>query len=505
MKTSSKTLLMVLGTWVCFSATAVGQNLSTFVNDPTNGATALQQNAGNAVQRACGTLAGQGGFSLTGAEGDLFERCNELVQTSQFLQGNSNVGRNLGLSSDELLGAIQQVSGEELLGQTTLSTRVTNGQFSNIAGRLNALRLGGAGAALGGRAAADGLNGNDRNTPAFASLSLDSHSLRGGGAASDPDIAGSRLGWFLEGGFSTGDRDQTAREDGFDFDATSFTLGLDYMLDYGVIGASIGIDNYEADFDNNLVVSGGSLDVDGTSGSLFGALYRGNLYFDAILSFGNLDTDTSRRAVYVSRNQMCSNAACPGENDTLVGSTDGDYLAGGATIGYDVNRGNWDISTTLSLTYRDIDIDGYSESDPAGGGLSLSFSDQTIESFRSIVGIAVSGSFSRSFGILSPQFRAEWHHEFQDTPDSLIAKYAVEESLNVPGAAGPGVFSLNTAECISCFQINSDEIDSDFALLGVGLSAVFSQRVQIYGMFETLVGIDNISSNSFAVGIRGQF
>ena len=77
--------------------------------------------------------------------------------------------------------------------------------------------------------------------------------------------------------------------------------------------------------------------------------------------------------------------------------------------------------------------------------------------------------------------------------------------MGVSGAAGSGVFSLNAAECISCFQINSDQIDSDFALVGVGLSAVFARRLQIYGVYDVLVGIDDITSNSFSVGIRGQF
>ena len=128
---------------------------------------------------------------------------------------------------------------------------------------------------------------------------------------------------------------------------------------------------------------------------------------------------------------------------------------------------------------------------------------ENIESFRTILGVAFTGTYSRDFGVLRPHFRAEWHHEFEDDPIPLLAKYAVEET--VPGGAGPGVFSLDTAQCISCFQINSDEIDSDFALVGVGLSAVFARRVQIYAMYEALLGIDDISSNAFSVGLRGQF
>ena len=74
--------------------------LADFVNDPANGASQLQQAAGNAVQLACGALNayGQsigvgGGFGLTGQEGDLFERCNEMVQTAADLQGNPDTTR----------------------------------------------------------------------------------------------------------------------------------------------------------------------------------------------------------------------------------------------------------------------------------------------------------------------------------------------------------------------------------------------------------------------------
>ncbi len=487
---------------------ADAQNLITYLNDSSNGASELQIQTGTAVQRACATLAGLGGFGLTGVEGDLFLRCNELVQTSQALQGVTSVTRNLGLTDPEMLAAIQQVSGEELHSQTTLSTRVTSGQFTNIAGRMNAMRVGVGSAAMGGRLVSTGpFDDPDRNAPGYQNLSLDTRDVRGGAAAAD-DIAGSRVGWFIEGNFNTGDRDATANEDGFDFDSTSFTVGLDYLLDSGVIGFSVGLDNYEADFDTVLLVNGGKVEVEGTSGSIFGALFRGNVYVDGIVSFGRLDSDTTRRAFYPSMNTCPVNQPCPGEDDTLLGETDGDYLAAGATLGFDTTRGNWDISTTVSVAYRDIELDAYNETDPMGGGLSLAYDKQEIESLRSVLGIAFTGTFSRDFGILSPHFRLEWHHEFEDDPNRLLAKYAVEDQLaanGVMGAAGAGVFSLDTAQCISCFAINSDKVDSDFALAGIGISAVFARRVQLYLMYDALLGLDNLTSHSIAVGLRGQF
>ena len=120
--------------------------------------------------------------------------------------------------------------------------------------------------------------------------------------------------------------------------------------------------------------------------------------------------------------------------------------------------------------------------------------------------MSFTGSFSRDFGILSPHFRAEWHHEFEDDPARLFAKYAVENQLadqGVQGAAGAGIFGFTN--CISCFLINGDEIDTDFGVLAVGLSAVFSRRIQVYGMIDTVVGLDHLTSTAFSAGIRGQF
>ena len=52
--------------------------------------------------------------------------------------------------------------------------------------------------------------------------------------------------------------------------------------------------------------------------------------------------------------------------------------------------------------------------------------------------------------------------------------------------------------------INSDEVDTDFGLVGIGVSAVFSRCFQLYGVYDALIGLDNLTSNAFSVGIRGQ-
>lgn len=456
----------------------------------------LQRAIGFAVANICPNL---GGFGQPDSpQRDLFLRCNEMIGTATTLRDPSNSGvRSLGYTSDdELLAALQQIWGEELHSNGTLTSKATNGQFSNIAGRLNAIRVGGAGSGIGGQVASLDAEGLDRGAAEYGRVSADSRAQLGGAAQG----AGSSWGWFLEGSFATGDRDQTANEDGFDFDSTSLTLGVDYRLPRGVIGVSVGFDNFDADFDSAAVVTGGDVEVEGTSGSVFGAWFGEHIYIDALLTFGSLDNDVNRNLIYDSSNQCSPPDDCPPQNRSLLGETDGDFLSGGATLGYDATRGNWDFTTSLSLAYRDIDIDGYDETDSSGGGLALRYDDQTIESFRSILSFAMTGNFSRDFGILSPHFRAEWHHEFQDDPIILSAKYVIEDNL---GTVAPEEFA--SPSCLSCVRFSSDAIDTDFGLVGVGLTAVFANRIQVYGLIDTLIGIDNLSSTSFSIGLRGQF
>ena len=482
-----------------------GGPLTTFVN--TSGGTPLQQQAGYAVQGMCTALGpnGAGGFQLpAGPDGrrDLWLRCNELVQTAVDLQ-NGTALRSLELNSSQLLAAVQQVAGEEIAAQGSLSTQVSAGQFANIGGRLSALRFGSAAAVARGRVAALGPASNAPGVgQSYASLSDTGRSL-GGGASSDAESPQARnpWGWFLESSYGFGDKDETQNEDPFDFDSYSVTTGTDYNFGNAVLGFAAGYDNYKADFGNGLLVSGGDVEVKGVSGSIFAAWFGGGGWsLNGIGTYGQLESDVTRFAFYPSNNPACVPVACEGANRSFTGSPDGSYIALGATLSYDFLAGGWQISPSLSASFRDVDIDGYDEKDSTtNGGLALRYQDQSIESKRSIVGLALARPISKSWGVLTPNFRAEWHHEFEDDPRTLRAKYVVEDTL--AGASSAKDFNCQ----ISCFAFFTDEVEADYGVAGLGLTAVFSQRVQLYLYYEALLGVSDVTSNSLALGIRGQF
>src|SRR6185503_19429206 len=254
--------------------------------------------------------------------------------------------------------------------------------------------------------------------------------------------------------------DQTVDEDSFDFDAVSGTIGMDYNLGTVVLGATAGYDRYKADFNTNAVVNGGDVEVKGGSGSLFAAWFGGPITLDAIASYGTLSSDIERHLLIPSNNNACVPVACPAQDRAFTGSPDGHYTSAGVSAGYEMDVAKWRLGFSVAGNYRDVKIDSYTETDSTpNGGLALAYSEQTVESFRSIVGFSASRAFGQSFGILMPTFRAEWHHEFKDDPRTIQAQYAIELTL-----------TNRVSACVSCFALQTDQPESDFGIAGAGLS-----------------------------------
>jgi uncharacterized protein YhjY with autotransporter beta-barrel domain len=510
----------------------------------TPGTTPLQRSSGIAIESICGALIGrkQDIAALTPA-GDLFRRCSELVVSAGIAQGGSGPF-SLNASKTQLLQDVQQVAPEELSTPGRLVTQAPAAQFSNISGRLNALRLGsfsgisrgsianldptgtspemargGAGDTVvgpmqgggyptfGGSSSTSALNGGF--VPAAYYYAVDDQAQNGPtttdsaspsravGAASGG--LGQHWGWFTQGSYDFGKRSQSTNEDPFDFHAQSVTAGVDYNFGSAVLGASAGYDHYRANFDNNGSVSGGDVTVKGASGSVYGAWFGDKFFVNGIASYGSPKTDENRHLVYAPVGSCVIGGMACGADRTLSGSPGGSYYAAGATIGHDSNVNSWDFQSTLSLAYRRVKIDSFQETDSSpDGGMALAFDEQTNESLRSIVGFDISRSISRTFGVVSPNLRLEWDHEFKSNPRMLSAKFVEDSAL---GLSTPN----NFVGCTSCFQFPTDSSSSDFGVAGLGVTVLFQNRVQAYAYYETLIGAQKLTSNAITLGIRGQF
>jgi hypothetical protein len=429
------------------------------------------------------------------------------------------------------------VSGVQLASQGTLATQVPAGQFANIGSRIDALRYGAEDAALRGRVTAfnsvttgdadpdasifdsyhygsswDGGSGDAAGSvqgtfmhTAYVTMADDqpaatANSYRSSSSAR-PSAVANPWGLFTEGSYDFGNRHQTSEEDAFNYYAKSITVGVDYNFGPAVAGASVGYDSYNANFQANGVNdAGGSSSVEGTTGSVFGAWFGPHWFVDGIASYGSIHTDVVRLVNYSQTPGAPPCSAQCGVDVALEGTPRGKNTAVGATAGYDVFvPGGWDLSPSLSVNYRHVSIDSYAERDldlaitPIGSGLPLKYGSQSIDSLRSVLSFAASRPTSFGFGVLSPTVRLDWDHEYQNEARTIEAQYVADNSLTTIG------------KCASCFLIPTERPARDFGTAGVGLSALFLNRLQASLYYERLIGVSYLTSNAITLGVRGQF
>ncbi len=157
----------------------------------------------------------------------------------------------------------------------------------------------------------------------------------------------------------------------------------------------------------------------------------------------------------------------------------------------------------MSGNYRDVDIDGYSENDLAGGGLALRYDDQSIKSTRSIVGVCVISSHQpRASACWCQTLRASGITEFEDDPRAVRAKYVLEDSLVAKRVESRRISRARSRAS----RMLTDQVDADFGVASIGLSAVFPRRLQAYLVYEALLGTLNRQRQlDLPPDLRGQF
>jgi len=319
----------------------------------------------------------------------------------------------------------------------------------------------------------------------------------GTGSSGNPSPLG-KLGVFATGNFSLGDRDKTDREAGFDFHTLGTTAGVDYRFTNNfILGGAFSYASTDADLDT----SGGSLDINQYSGSIYGTYYFERFYFDGIVTIGWNTFDSKRNIVYSLPKQVIvgpegSQIIMPdptGEiipvNQTATGDTNGTNYSLGVGGGYQFQSGGFAFVPYGRLNYFNLGINGYKESidnTNPGFGWALEFRDQTVESLTTALGGQVIYAYSTQVAVFVPQLLFEWVHEFLDNGRLIEANYVNDPSKE----------SLN---------IRTDGPGENFFNLGLGLSAVFQGGKSAFIYYQTALALAHITKNDIVLGVRLAF
>ncbi|MET0067421.1 MAG: autotransporter domain-containing protein [Candidatus Thiodiazotropha sp.] len=422
----------------------------------TPGLTQNQQAVGASMDNLCPSLAEkQATGTLSAGEQDLLMTCDSLVTET----GTAT--------------ALSRLAPEEVAAQGTASLEAASTQLTNVNTRLVALRAGDTGFNFSGLT----LNyaGIAFNRRLFDGLIPEDKESLGAGAG-DTELQG-RWGAFVNGNVNFGEKDDTSRETGFDFDTSGITLGLDYRFsDQFIAGGALGISRYNSDYNQ----SAGDLEMDGWSLAAYGTYFRdNNIYVDGLLQLGSNSYDTRRRV-------NADDAA----DQFGRGDTEGMEYAFNLSAGYEYRRDAMTLAPYGRFSYTRAEIDAYTEeaSDPAvaGFGSMLHIDDQDLESMLVSLGANLSYSINTASAVFIPQLRFEWEHEFKDDSRFISARFVNDPTRSV-------------------FDIETDEADKNYFNLGVGLSAVFAQGKSGYFFYETRVGQDDVTLHMLNAGIRVEF
>jgi len=449
--------MSLVATALMLVAASISASAGELRNQP--GLTPFQQSMAGAIDVVCPKLVASAA-TLNATQTDLRLRCTEMRQNANALQGNGATTFSLGLSSDQLADALGRLSPEENASQGRLSLEGGTNQARTIGARLSALRGGARGLSLG----ASRLELPDK---VFA--------LADGGqrVASDAPSAsidlGSRLGAFVNGRVTFGDKDATAREQGFDFVSGGITAGVDYRFtDNLVLGVALSYTHARANIDLDLG------DVTSNSGgiSLYGTYYVQNFFLDSHVGFEWNEYTTTRRIVYSVFDR------------TATGKPSGQQYTANLGTGYDFRLGATTLTPYFRGEYVHIDIDSFTETGAAG--LNLFIDSQRTNSFQTALGARVAHSFSTPFGVIGPYLSLEWRHEFLNDSESITARYAVDP--------------FNTF-----FVIPTDNPDRDYLALAAGVSAVFARGISGFFNYETALALRNVSHHAIVAGLRFEF
>lgn len=401
--------------------------------------------------------------TLTADQLDLLARCNGIIF-------DPNAGNQA--------AALEELGAQDINAIRTQALVFSRTQYQGVMDRLLSLRAGDRGVSVAGL----NLSIGGKVIPAEQIAKSLQH-LLGGGASSDADEPGgllsSKLGIWLRGNYGMGEKGISPADAGFESDQWGFTGGIDYRFGQSAVaGISLGYGEADLSFKP---VGQGNLDATTLNASLYGSAYLGNFYFDGVFNYGDTDYDAKRRILYTEGGATIDR--------TATGTTSGDALSGGVSVGYDFIFGGFTLSPTVGYFYVDTNIDSFGEQ--GAGGLNLLYAQQNYESSTGNAGLRLSYAWKVSGAVIVPHFRATYLHEFQDATEIFGVRFADDPFANSANPTPPII-------------VQTDEPDNSYFQLAAGMSAQFPYDISGYFEYQRLESLQFVDFQDFTIGLRIQ-
>lgn len=442
------------GAQVSFSQNTTLANVAT---ESTN-----DESVAHALDQACAALSGIS--NRTPQQQDMLNQCLSLGEASPQAPG-------------AVAAAINQMTPAVAETQTSTATTATTTQFSNLAGRMQALRGGAQGISFAGLAF--------NNDTGSLSLGDAGAALLGASDKKTEGTAGfSRWGFFGSGQIQRQNASAQAATPGYSFGSNGLTFGADYRVNNNfVLGGALGYTHQSTTLD----FGQGDMSMHGWSLSAYATWYdKSDWYVDSSITWSSNSFDARRHIGYA--------LPLPGGGVAIVdqvarSSSGGNDFAGSVTFGRDFHFQAVAYGLYGKLQYDHSSFDGFTEyltSGLPGSGLGLRVNARSTTSIASVLGAKLDYNASMNWGVMVPHAEVEWQHEYRTDPNTFTA-YFIDDPTNTP------------------ILIRGDKSDSDFFRFGAGMSFVFPQGRSAFVLYNRTLGRQGISSYNLSLGFRLEF
>jgi outer membrane autotransporter protein len=226
-----------------------------------------------------------------------------------------------------------------------------------------------------------------------------------------------KLGVWIQGVGQWGNRNSVDGFSGYDYSMGGTALGIDYAVsDHIAVGAAFGYAYTSIDQDNRF--ANGS--INSYFGSLYGTFFSDRFYLDGAISYGNHNYDNNRS---ISIGSI---------RDLMTSEHDGNGFSVFMEGGYALPVQKWVVQPLVSVLYSYLDESSFRES--GTHDLHMSVGSRQTNYVVSEAGLRVSRPIETSMGILTPEVKATWQHDFDVDNRMMPVTFAgAPVTLNVDG------------------------------------------------------------------------
>ena len=291
-----------------------------------------------------------------------------------------------------------------------------------------------------------------------------------GGAAGDTDSLWSTLGVFISAQIEQAEREQSQRENGYDTESNSITLGVDYRFSGAtVFGVALGLSESNLVYANNA----GEFDTQTLSGILFGAWQLGRFSLESQLGYSEMQFESERYLRY-SDGQSNINLA-------MLGETYGTQQLFNVQAQWEWQKNALSLYPYLRLEYQNNQVKAYEEI--GGLGYSVGLEDQ--EATQTTAALGIQGTYAMKFnwGVLLPNIEITGLSEVQSDRSDAV-----------------GYFIFDTEN--TRFTLQNDGGDRSFFQLGVGASAVMKHGISSFIQYKQISGYQFFKAWQVQAGLR---